>query len=234
MFHLPYLHEHEQSLTEASKNEIRQTVHNLILLSTNDYGYYLFLVLSILITTAGLLLSSVPVIIGGMIIAPVLIPILGCGLAILLVEMKGIVRSAAIIVLSAVIALILSTVMTMITLIAEPVTVIVDYGPHTINPGLYFVIAFCSGVAGAFAFVKEHLSSSISGVAVSASLVPPLCRIGIGIALKNPVLAEESFRVFALNVVGIIVASILVFWILGFRSARKLEEDIVEEVENSE
>lgn len=234
MIHFPFLHEPEQSLTEANKDEIRETIRNLIQLSTNDYGYYLFLILSILITTAGLLLESVPVIIGGMIIAPVLIPLLSCGLAVLLLEMKGFVRSLAIIVLTGIIALILSSVMTMVTVITEPTTVMVSYGPDMIHPGLYLVIAFSSGIAGTFAFVKEHLSSSISGVAVSASLVPPLCAIGIGVALRDPSLVEGSFIILALNVLGIIGASALVFWILGFRSARKLEEKVVEEVEQSE
>ena len=228
-----FLFRKKQSLTEANSDEIETAVHRLIELSTHDYGYYLFLVLSIIITTAGLLLQSSPVVIGGMIIAPLLTPILSCGLALLLVEMKGLVRSLAIIVLSVVTALVISAAMTITTLITDPSIVVGDFVPASIPPSLYLIIAFASGIAGAFAFVKKHLSSSIAGVAVSASLVPPLCSVGIGVALRNETFVQNSFTIFMLNVLGIIVASSLVFWILDFRKARKLEEKVVEKVEHS-
>jgi uncharacterized hydrophobic protein (TIGR00271 family) len=232
MVKIPFLHTRKaQSLTEANEKEIGDAVRRLIALSTHDYGYYLFLVLSILITTAGLLLHSAPVIIGGMIIAPILTPLLACGLALLLFEMKGLVRALTILVLSCVIALLLSSSVTMMSMVTDPETVMMEYLPVVISPELYLIIAVSSGIAGAFAFVKSHLSSSMSGVAVSASLVPPLCAIGIGVALKDAALVEQSFLVFMLNALGIILASSLVFWVLGFRFARELEEKIVEETE---
>ena len=166
-----------------------------------------------------------------MIIAPILTPLLGCGLGVLLLEIKGFTRALSIIVFSVIVALILSIATTIVTLILEPITVVIEFVPENISPGLYFLVAFCSGVAGAFAFVKSHLSSSISGVAVSASLMPPLCSIGIGIALRDPSLVERSFSIFLLNLVGIIAAAAIVFWILGFRRARSLEEKVVEAAE---
>ena len=232
MVKIPFLNPKKaQSLTEANEKEVKDAIRRLIELSTHDYGYYLFLVLSILITTAGLLLHSAPVIIGGMIIAPILTPLLACGLALLLFEMKGLVRALTILVLSCIIALLLSSSVTMMSMVTDPETVMMEYLPVVISPELYLIIAVSSGIAGAFAFVKSHLSSSMSGVAVSASLVPPLCAIGIGVALKDAALVEQSFLVFMLNALGIILASSLVFWVLGFRFARDLEEKIVEETE---
>jgi uncharacterized hydrophobic protein (TIGR00271 family) len=231
MFSLRLFRRPTQSLTEATPEEIKEAIELLILLSTNDYGYYLFLILSILISTAGLLLNSVPVIIGGMIIAPIIMPLLSCGLAILLLEGKGFMRAMAITLLSSVVAIGLSAAMTMFTLIVEPEGVVAKFTSVEIAPGLYFIIAFSSGIAGAYAFVKKHLSASISGVAVSASLVPPLCAVGIGVALSDDRLMETAFFIFALNVAGIIVASSFVFWILGFRSARSFEERAVENAE---
>lgn len=228
-----FFHESGQSLTEANKDEIRTAVKSLIRMSTNDYGYYLFLVLSILITTAGLLLESAPVIIGGMIIAPIITPLLSCGLALLLLEVRGLMRSIAIIVLSAVLAIFLSALMTMFTVITESATMMTQFTPTAIAPVLYVVIAFSSGIAGAYAFVKKHLSASFSGVAVSASLVPPLCSIGIGVARSDAALVERSVRIFLLNIGGIILAAALVFWILGFRTAKTLEKQEVEQVEQA-
>ena len=222
----------KEQLTEANAEEIHTAIHRLIALSTHDYGYYLFLVLSVLITTTGLLLQSAPIIIGGMIIAPILTPLLSCGLALFLLEWKGIVRSVTIIILSIIIALILSSATTFFAILAESAPSSIDHVPGIIHPGLYFLVAFCAGIAGTFAFVKKHLSSSILGVAVSASLLPPLCAIGIGMALRDISLVERSLWIFMLNVVGIIAAASIVFWILGFGKSRGLEEKAVEMVEN--
>ena len=220
----------KEQLTEANKEEIHNAIHKLIALSTHDYGYYLFLVLSVLITTTGLLLGSAPIIIGGMIIAPILMPLLSCGLALFLLEGKGIVRSVTIIILSVVIALILSASVTHIAIITDSAPSSIDSVPGIIHPALYLLVAFCSGIGGTFSFVKKHLSSSFLGVAVSASLLPPLCAVGIGIALRDVSLVERSQWIFLINVVGIIIAASIVFWILGFRKGRELEEKAVENV----
>lgn len=229
----PFFRRDKEQLTEVNAEEIRDSVQLLINLSTHDYGYYLFLVLSILITTVGLLLQSAPIIIGGMIIAPILMPLLSCGLALFLLEGKGIVRSVTVIGLSIVIAIIISASTTYIAILTDAAPESVNHVPDVIHPWLYFVVAFCAGVAGTFSFVKKHLSSSILGVAVSASLLPPLCAVGIGMAMQDTSLVERSLWIFVLNVVGIIISASVVFWILGFRKARKLEEKAVENVSKS-
>ena len=222
----------KEELLEANSEEIHTAINRLITLSTHDYGYYLFLVLSILITTTGLLLQSAPIIIGGMIIAPILLPLLSFGLAMILFEGKGIVRSLTIILISIIVALLLASATTLLAVFLGSAPASIDHVPGIISPELYFLVACCSGVAGTFAFVKKHLSSSILGVAVSASLLPPLCAVGIGVAMQDASLVERSLWIFVLNVIGIIVAAGIVFWILGFRKARKLEEKTVENVSN--
>ena len=64
------------SLLKASKKEQYEAITTLISQGTLGSGYYLFLILATLIVTPGLLLDNVSVIIGGMILAPLLIPML--------------------------------------------------------------------------------------------------------------------------------------------------------------
>ena len=66
----------KQSLLEATKAERAEAIDNLIRTSTIQGGYYLLLILSVLIVTAGLLVNNTAVIIGGMVMAPLLSPIL--------------------------------------------------------------------------------------------------------------------------------------------------------------
>ena len=42
-------------------------------------------------------------------------------------------------------------------------------------------VAIASGIAGAYAYVREDVAKSVSGVAIAVALVPPLCVSGIGI-----------------------------------------------------
>ena len=132
-------------------------------------------------------------------------------------EGRGCVRALPFVLLDVIVAFVLSAAITFVNILTEPSAYVIEHIPGIIPPGLYFLVAFSAGIAGAFAFVKEHLSSSISGVAVSASLVPPLCAIGIGVALRDISLAERSLYIFLLNFGCIVLAALLVFWILGFR-----------------
>ena len=216
-----------QRLTEATDHEIRSAISHLIQWTTNDYGYYLLLVLSVIITSAGLLINSSPVIIGGMIIAPLLIPLLACGLALLLLEFRGFWRACSILLFSVILTLLLSYGMALLLRVEYEIT----YLPPSIPWPLYLLIAIASGVVGTYAFVKQHLSSSISGVAVSVSLLPPLCAVGIGLALDDRALVSGSLLIFLLNVFGIMAAAFAVFWVLGFRSARGHELKAVERAE---
>ena len=219
----------KEQLTTATDEEKRDAMEELINLSTADYGYYLLLILSIIITTAGLLLQSMPVVIGGMIIAPILTPLMALSLSLIMMEFKGLVRAFSITLLSIVVALIVSSLLTYLA----PPKAELSFAAYRLTQNsaltLYFIVAFCSGMVGTFAIVKKHLSASISGVAVSASLVPPLCVVGMGLVLGRPELTGSAEVIFLLNVVGIVLASCAVFWMFGFARMARVQEKMIEE-----
>ncbi|PIR48460.1 hypothetical protein COU80_04370 [Candidatus Peregrinibacteria bacterium CG10_big_fil_rev_8_21_14_0_10_55_24] len=215
---------HEPSLLEASKHEQAEAVEHLIAQETLHSGYYLLVLLATLIITPGLLINNVSVIIGGMILAPLMVPILSLALSLISGNLHGVLRSLKILALSAVISLATAAA---ITLVMARAYHVVSWIPEEITPGIYIFIAFCSGIAGAFAWVKENLASSIAGVAIAVSLMPPLCAAGIGMALLQPLLVKNSLIILGANVVGICVAAILVFWVLGFLGAGDVEEKAI-------
>jgi len=135
-------------------------------------------------------------------------------------------RSVGILFFSLLIVLFTSALLTFVLKQAYDVTL---WYPNGISPGIYIFIAFCSGVAGAFAWVKEDLAPAIAGVATAVALLPPLCIAGIGLALWEISLLRDSLIVFGANLLGITMAAFLVFWILGFLNSSKLEEKILKE-----
>lgn len=218
----------DSSLLEASHKERHDAIDKLISQGTFQSGYYLLLLLSTLIITPGLLLDNVAVIIGGMILAPLLIPLLSISLSLVSGNVKGFIRSSTILLISIVVTLITSAGL---TLVLAEAGLVVNWIPDSINTGVYIFIAFCSGIAAAFAWVKEDLSSSVAGVAVAVSLLPPLCAVGVGIALWQPILINNSAILFLANLVGICMAGFLVFWTLGFINSSKDEEKAIKKVE---
>jgi len=219
------------SLLKASRKERHESIEKLISMGTIQSGYYMFLVLAILIVTPGLLLDNVSVIIGGMILAPLLIPILSLSLSLVSGSVQGVLRSVKILFLSILITIAVSGVFTLVLSRAYNV---VSWIPDTISPGIYVFIAFCSGIAGAFALVKDELAPSAAGVAVAVSLLPPLCAAGIGLALGEYLLVRNSLTLFAANVVGICMAAFIVFWVLGFLNTKKEEEKVIKKKEEAE
>jgi len=84
-------------------------------------------------------------------------------------------------------------------------------------------VALFSGLAGAYALSRKDMSSSLPGVAIAAALVPPLSSVGIGIAWLRWDIAGGALLLFLTNLVTIIAASALIFFLLGFRP--KLKRD---------
>lgn len=204
------------SLLQASKEEQHETVNKLIAATGVRGGYYLLLILSVLIVTPGLLMNNAPVVIGGMIIAPVLLPILALSLSIVAGSMRGIRHALTVLLLTLLLTIALSAA---VATLVQWTHVPAEWFVEQLDPLLSLLIAFCSGIAAAFASVKEDIAPSIAGVAISVSLLPPLCGAGIGIAAADSLILLTSLRIVAFNACGILLAACLVFILLGFMKA---------------
>jgi uncharacterized membrane protein len=80
-------------------------------------------------------------------------------------------------------------------------------------------IAIAGGAAAAYALAQPRLSAALPGVAIATALMPPVCSIGIGIAVGNSGVAFGASLLFLTNLTAISFAGILVFAALGFRPA---------------
>ena len=198
--------------------------------SRPSLGYFVLLISSAVIATLGLISNSTAVVIGAMIVAPLMDPILSLAFS-LVVSDGRLMRRSAVTVLVGVITVIgtaalISSLLDVTHLQSE---IIGRTSPNLID----LAIAIAAAVAGSFSMTRENLSNSIAGVAIAVALVPPLCVAGIGLTLGNEVIAvfgrgtiagltnqvaEGSFLLFLANLIGIAVASLLVFLIQGYGS----------------
>ena len=78
-------------------------------------------------------------------------------------------------------------------------------------------IAVAAWSCAAYALAQPALSAALPGVAIATALMPPVCVMGIGIALSDPSIAFGAGLLFFTNLAAISFAGIVVFVLLGFR-----------------
>ncbi|PIP86415.1 TIGR00341 family protein [Candidatus Campbellbacteria bacterium CG11_big_fil_rev_8_21_14_0_20_44_21] len=212
-------------LKEADKSE---AVKALIDKSSPDQMFFVMVILSVLMATFGLLQDNAPVIIGSMMIAPVLYPILSLAMGFVMSDGNLIGRSFKTIVRSVLFALGASVFVTVFFSVGESINeeIILFARPSLISAA----IAVVAGLAVAFSLTKKEINTTLPGVAISVSLVPPLAVVGIGIAKASWTLISSSLLLFIINILGIVFASMLLFSSMNFYSRRgearrKLWED---------
>ena len=177
-------------------------------LSVPSFNFHFMLGLSAIISTLGLLANSVAIIIGAMIIAPLMGPIIGMAFAIAMGNRKLLRRS--ILTLFKGIILTVATSWLAASIIGLE-TVDSEILSRT-NPTLIdFGIAMAAGLAGAFTQTRRSIADAIPGVAIAVALVPPLSVIGIGLALGEQTIALGASLLFLTNLICIIFFGSLVF-----------------------
>ena len=80
-------------VTDLTEKDKAKAIEDLIYNSSPRQDFFLMVVLSVLMATFGLLLNSPTIIIGSMLVAPILFPIMGLSMGIVMVDSKLISRS---------------------------------------------------------------------------------------------------------------------------------------------
>jgi uncharacterized membrane protein len=84
-------------------------------------------------------------------------------------------------------------------------------------------VALAAGAAGAFALSRDDVADALPGVAISISLVPPLCVVGIGLADGEINAALGAMLLFLTNFLAILLAGGGVLMLLGLSTATMKE-----------
>ncbi len=182
-----------------------------------SFSFIILLVVSSIVSTLGLLLNNTAVIIGGMIISPLMWPLMKISIGITY-ERKLLIRHAiSLLLLSILISLISAYLIATISPLKHLNNEIITRTTPTI---LDIFVALSAGIIAAMALIQKKISSSLAGVAIATSLMPPLCVAGIGLSLYSFDTFSGGFLLFMANVVSIIFSSILVFLMVGVKKNR--------------
>jgi uncharacterized hydrophobic protein (TIGR00271 family) len=198
--------------------EIREAVYLVgVDAGAKQSRFWLLLVLSACIATAGVVSDSTATVIGAMIVAPLAVPIQGTAAAIAYGELRPLLRSAGIVISAMGVVIAIGALLSL--LLPEL------YGPSDnsqitgrVSPTIVdLVAAATTGLAGALAVGRRDIGDILPGVAIAISLVPPLTVVGVTAVDGDWDGAFGALLLFLTNALAIVVVGTLLFSALRVR-----------------
>ncbi len=172
--------------------------------------------LSTVIAALGLIENSAAVVIGAMLVAPLMQPIIGLAIELVLARPRSELVSFVLIVFTAAEAFVIALIVGYAVPAFRVVTLTPELLSRTAPALLDLAIAVAAGAAGAYVTVRPRAGGAIAGAAIAVALVPPLSACGVLLARGNGSLARGAFFLFLTNLVGIVLAAVAVFLATGF------------------
>ena len=194
-------------------------------------SFYVLLSLSSSLATLGLIADSSAVIIGAMIIAPLMNPIIAHSFSLARSNRSIWLRSSFS--MASGIILVLGTSYLLASFVGfqlQGKEILSRSNPNLIDLG----VAIASGIAGAIAWSRGKIANALPGVAIAVALVPPLCTAGIGFSMGDSAFRDPTYSnldsvdsvqwgallLFFTNLGAILVFGALVFFIQGYGKLR--------------
>jgi uncharacterized hydrophobic protein (TIGR00271 family) len=213
------------------------------------FGYFSLVLVAALLATGGLLVNSIPVIIGSMCIAPFLGPSRAVCIGGLYhkwkTAAKGLVKQIVglLAIGSALGYLITMSFQQFAPSITVTTTIIARTFPTLTSLYLSSFVAIASGVAASLALVAkpklvslpiQQLLDVMIGAEIAVSLIPPAAVVGIGFALNQPEISFQALGLLAINVVCLDFIAMLALYLRGVGiKPLQLEKKIREIIEKT-
>ncbi len=201
--------------------ERRRVMADLAISRTPHWGFRftVMLTLSVIVAVMGLAADSAAVVIGAMLLAPLMTPVLATAATMSMALFKKAFWSFTKVILASLWSIVLAYLLS--TRIGNDH--LADEVISRTSPDLKdLVVALAAGAAGSYATVRKDASASLPGVAVAVALVPPIATVGIMLEAGQMSDALGALLLYVTNLAAIILASVIVFVVTGFVPPRRL------------
>ncbi|QFU83518.1 TIGR00341 family protein [Natronorubrum aibiense] len=208
--------------TRISREELQARAADLAPAAST---YFILLVVSTAIATAGLLLDSAATIIGAMVVAPLMGPALAASVGVVIdddgLATRGVGLQVAGLVVSVATAATIGWTLRGTVLLPPGFDITtVPQVTERISPNvLALFLALGSGVAGVVSLTR-NVGSVLVGVAIAVALVPPAATVGLGIAWGDPMVVVTAGTLVLVNLLSINLTALILLWVSGYRPDR--------------
>ena len=202
----------DMRIPQLNRQERIALFENLESGSRWNFDFLALMSLATMIAALGLIQNSTAVVIGAMLVAPLMTPLIATGLSLVQANL-GLMRQSL---RSVGYGFILAVGIGMLAGLCAPVRELTNELAARGSPNILDLgIAFFSGIAAAYAIARPGLSAALPGVAIAAALVPPLATVGISLAFGEAANALGAALLFATNVIVIILGAAFTFHACG-------------------
>jgi uncharacterized hydrophobic protein (TIGR00271 family) len=202
------------TLSVSGRSDVDRRIRRSALATVD---FYVLIILSSVIAVLGLIQGSGAVIIGAMLVAPLMSPILAMSFALVLGDGRMLAQAGESTLKGVLVAVVVSA---LTTLVIPQLPISAEIFARTQPNLLDLIVALASGAAAAYALSRKHLAAALPGVAIAAALVPPICVVGYGLASGLYSVAGGALLLFVTNFSAILLSGATVFLLLGFRPVR--------------
>ena len=190
------------------RDERLELVQQLELGAQANIDFIMMMVLSTSLASLGLLADSTAVVIGAMLVAPLMGPLVAAGHSLVQGNLSLFRRSLGVTVIGLGIGFAASLIFGALNPGFEPTLEIEARGKADL---LDLGIAFFSGITAAYATGRSHVMTTLAGVAIAAALVPPLAVVGLALTHGRPLISFNAVILLTTNLVAIILGAAIVF-----------------------
>ena len=222
----------DRLFSDVTEVDRRSAIEEIIESSSPRKSFFVMTTVAAILCTLGIMEDNAAVIIGGMLVAPMLSPILSVAMGIGMADFKLIYRSIRVIFFAVVYSLIFSFATALLLDKIEPAQMnkemILRVGVSLES----LLVALVAGMAASLSVIRIELHKYLAGTAIAVALIPPLSMSAIGLRILDLEVFYLSFMQFFFSLCGIILSSLLVFSLSKFYiSRKKVEEELKEEEE---
>jgi uncharacterized hydrophobic protein (TIGR00271 family) len=177
--------------------------------------FWILIVLASIIAAAGVIADSTATVIGAMIVAPLMTPILGTMLSVLIADRTNLIRSLLLVVSGAMVAIAIGYLLGL-TSVTGVVAETNSQVAGRVHPRLIDLLAaLATGAVDSVALVRQDISDTLPGVAIAISLVPPLTVVGLTFEAGARDQSFGALVLFLTNVAAILASGTVVLAIYG-------------------
>ncbi len=191
-------------------------------LRLNTRSYLWMMVLSAIVATAGILLGSPAVVVGSMVIAPIVSPMLTASVGAVRNDRDMLLRSLHMQAIGLGVAILTGALFAWLIkeFQAVPVRLALEQMALLslrISPSiLSIVVGISAGAAGAYGLATKG-NVTIVGVMIAAALIPTAAAVGIGLAWTNFIVALGALLLLTLTIIAVNVGGMAMLFYLGYR-----------------
>ncbi len=210
--------------------DARQALYDKILYEgpatqTRVIRFFALMGFAAVIASMGVITDSTAVVIGAMLVAPLMTPLMGMAISLVMGWPNRLTRSALIaaggIGFAIGIGVLMGLIAPAVIDTASNTQILARTSPTTLD----LITAVAAGAAGAYGLSRPDVSDSLPGVAIAISLVPPLTVVGISYSQGDWAAGNGALLLFATNMVAILCVGGLTFIATGVTPIARATEN---------